>query len=74
MHIQQIKRLFREWTSSKDASPSTAHQTDPIQQVQLHSSFTCMCCIPDANALNRTEHAHNPLYSIRHETNNGTRV
>lgn len=58
MHIQQIKRFFIELASSKDVSPLTAHRIDPIEQVQLHSSFTCMCCIPDANALNRTEHAH----------------
>lgn len=28
------------------------------QQVQQHSSYTCMCCIPHAISLNRSVHAH----------------
>lgn len=36
--------------------------TDPIQQVQLHSSYACMCRIAHAIALNRSVHAHTIHY------------
>lgn len=41
--------LTHKWVKNKS--------TDPIQQVQLHSSNTCMCCIPHAISLNRSVHA-----------------
>lgn len=47
----------------KDVSPTSVfwsgkQSTDLIQRVRLHSSHTCVSCIPHAKALSRSAHAH----------------